>query len=185
VNSSRLVDGDLILMDSAPDVGHYTSDIGRMWPVNGKYDELQRTLYGFIVEYHKTVLDLLGPGEECEVILKEAAARMSKVLANTKFSEPSYEEAARQTLEFKGHLSHPVGLEVHDVDNYREAPMKPGLVLSLDPSMWVRDRKTYIRVEDTVAITENGIENYTAAAPLELDDVEATIREDSTLFVGQ
>lgn len=182
VNSSKLVDGDLVLMDSAPYLGSYTSDIGRMWPVNGKYDDLQRTLYGFIVEYHKTLLELVGPGAEYEAILTEAAARMSKVLAKTKFSEPSYEEAARQTLGFKHHLSHPVGMEVHDVDNYREAPMKPGLVLSLDPSLWVRDRKTYIRVEDTVAVTENGIENFTVDAPLELDDVEATMREDSEIF---
>ena len=47
--------GDLVLMDYAPDIGCYTSDIGRMWPVNGRYTPVQRELYGFVVAYHQVL----------------------------------------------------------------------------------------------------------------------------------
>jgi Xaa-Pro aminopeptidase len=74
-NDQPLADGDLVLADCAPDYRYYTSDIGRMWPVNGHYSDVQRELYGFIVEYHKTFLDLIRPNVAPEQILDEAAVR--------------------------------------------------------------------------------------------------------------
>ena len=67
-------------------------------------------------------------------------------------------------------------MEVHDHGNYRELPLEPGLVFSIDPMIWVPEERLYIRVEDTVVVTENGIENLTRLAPLELDDVEETMK---------
>ena len=61
-NNCPLQDGDLVLVDCAPDYCYYTSDIGRMWPVNGRYSPVQRELYGFMVEYHKVLLRLIRPG---------------------------------------------------------------------------------------------------------------------------
>ncbi|MFW6164246.1 MAG: M24 family metallopeptidase, partial [Planctomycetota bacterium] len=178
-NNRVMADGDLVLMDVAPDLGYYTSDIGRMWPVNGTYSPRQRQLYGFMVAYHKALLALLGPGKTAEGILETAAAEMAKVVDATAWSKPVYEQAARNALEFKGHLSHPVGMAVHDDGRYRDAPLRPGVVLSVDPQLRVPEEKLYIRCEDTVAITDDGIENLTAAAPLDLDAVEATMAEDS------
>ncbi len=180
-NDQPLGDGDLVLVDCAPDYRYYTSDIGRMWPVNGRYSDLQRELYGFIVTYHKTFLDLIRPGVPSGQILEEAAERMRDVIEHTKFSKPIYEQSARRALEFKGHLSHPVGMTVHDVGNYKGKPLQPGVVLTLDPMMWVPEEKRYIRVEDTLLITEGGYENFTRDAPLELDDVEATMKQDGML----
>jgi Xaa-Pro aminopeptidase len=180
-NDQPLEDGDLVLVDCAPDYRYYTSDIGRMWPVNGRYSALQRELYGFIVAYHKTFLDLIRPGVMPEQILDEAAVQMREVIESTKFSKPIYEQAARKALAFKGHLSHPVGMSVHDVGNYRGRPLQPGVVLTLDPMMWVPAEKRYIRVEDTLLITENGYENFTCDAPLELDDVEETMTQEGML----
>ena len=57
-NNSRLSDGDLVIMDYAPDLHYYTSDIGRMWPVSGTFTEIQRELYGFIVEYHLSLIHI-------------------------------------------------------------------------------------------------------------------------------
>ena len=176
-NDCELLDGDLVLMDYAPDFGNYTSDIGRMWPVNGKYSDWQRELYGFIVEYHKAVLNHLRPNVTAKEIMDDAAADMKPVVDSTQWSKPSYEEAARKALEFQGHLSHPVGMAVHDVGRYREEPLIPGLVISIDPSIWVPDEQTYVRVEDTIVITEDGHENFTDLAPLELNEVETTIQE--------
>src|SRR6185436_10005938 len=103
-------DGDLVLMDYAPDFRYYTSDIGRMWPVNGRYDPVQRELTGFMVRYHRALLARIRPGRLASEILAEAAKEMAGVIAETRFSKPIYEQAARRALEYVGHLSHPVGM---------------------------------------------------------------------------
>lgn len=174
-NDAILADGDLVLMDYAPDYRYYTSDIGRMWPVNGRYDAVQRELYGFMIRYHRALLARIRPGRLAAEILADAAREMAAVIASTKFSKPVYEEAARRTLQYAGHLSHPVGMAVHDVGDYRDRPLEPGMVFAVDPQMWVPEEKLYVRVEDTVAVTPDGVEVLTAAAPLELDAVEAEV----------
>ncbi|HEY3320536.1 MAG TPA: Xaa-Pro peptidase family protein [Planctomycetota bacterium] len=180
-NACVLSDGDLVLMDYAPDVNNYTSDIGRMWPVNGKYSPPQRELYGLIVEYHKTMLSLIRPGPTPEQIHLEAAAKMRPVIENWTFSKPAWRKAGFALLDFKGHLSHGVGMAVHEAASYYGKPLEPGRVFAVDPQLWVPEEKIYVRCEDTVAVTENGCEVLTAAAPLELDDIERTIAEKGML----
>jgi len=180
-NNSVMQDGDLVLMDTAPDLGYYTSDIGRMWPVGGTYNQWQRELYGYIVAYHKALLARIRPGVTAQQILDEAAAEMAEVVEATPFTKRTYKAAASRTLEFTGHLSHPVGMAVHDVGPYRHKPLAPGIVFAVDPQMWIPEEELYIRVEDTVVVTDSGIETLTAAAPLDLDDVEAVMREPSHL----
>lgn len=172
-NNAVMKDGEIVLMDGAPDYNNYASDIGRIWPVNGKYAPWQRELYGFIIQYHKTLLSLLRPGVMSKDVLKAAAKKMERVLKKTKWSKKIYEQAARRMLVFPHHLSHPVGLSVHDACSYRDKPLEPGVVLSVDPMTWIPEEELYIRCEDTVVITKNGIENFTAGALLEMDDVEA------------
>ena len=177
-NSSILQDGDLILGDCAPDYRYYTSDIGRMWPVNGKYSDEQRQLYGFMVEFHKAYLEEIKPGLTDEQIRVTVAARMKKVAATTDWIRPSFEKAAQWALDFPYHMSHPVGLACHDDGHYRGKPLVPGVVLALDPQIRVDEERKYLRVEDTIVVTENGVENLTEDAPLELDDVEALMRHE-------
>lgn len=181
-NNCPLKAGDLVLMDVAPDYGYYTSDIGRMWPVSGTYAPWQRELYGFMVEYHKVLLSRIRPGVTAAQVMDEAAATMAAVVERTAFSKPIYAEAAKRTLAFRGHLSHPVGMAVHDVGDYRNFPLAPGMVFTIDPQMWVPEEKLYIRCEDTVAVTETGMENFTRQAPLELDAVEAFLRTEATVL---
>jgi Xaa-Pro aminopeptidase len=176
-NNAQLTDGDLVLVDCAPDYHYYTSDIGRMWPVNGRYSDVQRELYGFVVEYHKAFLELIRPGVTAEQITAEAAERMRAVVEATRWSKPIYAQGARDALKWAYHMTHPVGMAVHDVGHYRGKPLQPGVVLTLDPTLRVPEEQLYIRSEDTLLITEDGFENFTAAAPLELDDVEATIAQ--------
>ena len=176
-NNCPLVDGELVLMDYAPDCNNYTSDIGRMWPVSGKYAPAQRELYGFIVEYHKVLLRLIRPGVTADQVMDEAAAEIEALVESTAWSKPAYRQAARQTRNFRGHLSHGVGMAVHDVGDYTAEPLAEGVVFALDPQMWVPEEQLYIRVEDTVVVTAAGVENLTAAAPLELDDVEQHMQQ--------
>jgi Xaa-Pro aminopeptidase len=180
-NDAALEDGDLVLVDCGPDYHYYASDITRMWPVNGVYDDIQRQLYGFMVAYHKAFLRQLRPGVTAEQVSAEVAGEMAQAVAKTRFIKPIYEEAAHRALAFPYHLSHPVGMAVHDVGHYRGQILRPGIVLTVDPQMIIPEERRYIRVEDTVVITETGIENFTVAAPLELEEVEAIIREAASI----
>ena len=116
-----------------------------------------------------------------EDVLAGAAAVMRKVLAETAFSKPEYERAAREAIEFPFHLSHPVGMSVHDVGEYRGRPLVPGHVFSVDPMLWVPDEHLYIRCEDTVVVTEDGIENLTGHVPLDPREIAAVMREPGLL----
>jgi Xaa-Pro aminopeptidase len=177
-NTSTLKDGDLVLMDYAPDLRYYTSDIGRVWPVNGKYAPWQRELLQFILEYRNAVMSRIRPGVTTRQIMDEAAKAMEPVFARTKFSKPTFEKAARTLVETGGGVfSHTVGMAVHDVGRYAGAPLQPGQVFSVDPQLWVREENLYLRYEDTVVVTPTGVENFTDFLPSELDDIERLVQE--------
>lgn len=176
-SSRRLEDGDLVLMDYAPDYRYYVSDIGRVWPVSGKYLPWQRELLQFVLEYHKAVMTRIRPGVTPQQILSDAKEAMAPILARTKFSKPIYEQAAKRLVETSGGaLSHTVGMAVHDVGSYREG-LKPGQVFSIDPQLRVPEENLYLRYEDTIVVTETGYENFTHFLPMELDEMEALVRE--------
>ena len=177
-NSDPVKDGDLILMDLAPDYRYYTSDVTRMWPANGQYTRDQRDLYGFVVEYHKAFMRHIRPGVTPSQILDETAADMREVLDNISFSKEIYRKACEDALEFRGHFQHPVGMSVHDVGRHRGKPLEVGMVFSIDPMIWVHEEKQYIRMEDVVVVTEDGVENLSANLPIEMDDLEALWREE-------
>jgi Xaa-Pro aminopeptidase len=177
-NTSTLKDGDLVLMDYAPDYRYYVSDIGRVFPVNGKYNAWQRELLQFVLEYHKAVMTRIRPGVTPMQIRQEAAKAMEAVFARTKFSKPIYEKAARTLVETGGGVfSHTVGMAVHDVGSYANGPLKPGQVFSVDPQLWVREENLYLRFEDTIVVTDTGYENFTDFLPMELDDMERLVAE--------
>lgn len=176
-NNDVLESGELILMDVAPDYRYYTSDVARMWPVSGKYSSDQRTLYGFIVKYRNVLLKYIRPGITADEVMDLSAKEMQPIWEQTKFSKKIYKEAARQVLEFRGHMSHPVGMAVHDIGLYKNQTLKPGMVFSIDPMMWIHEERLYIRMEDVVVVTEDGVENLSDNIPAELDELEALIKE--------
>jgi Xaa-Pro aminopeptidase len=180
-NNCRLQSGDLVLMDYAPDFQYYTSDIGRMWPVSGRFKPWQRELYDFIVEYHKQLLARVRPGATAAGILQESAEAMRGYLSRNSFSKKSYEEAASRCVASHYHMSHPVGMAVHDVGEYRSRPLEPGLVISVDPTIIVPEECVTIRVEDTVVVTDDGMENFTGFVPIDAEAVEAAMRGDGLL----
>jgi len=180
-NSATLKGGDLVLMDYAPDYRYYVSDIGRMWPVGGKYAPWQRELLQLVLDYRNAILSRIRPGVTSEEIQEEAAKAMEAVFAKTKFSKPIYEAAARRLVETGGGVfSHTVGMVVHDVGDYR-GPLKPGQVFSVDPQLRVPEENLYFRYEDTVVVTESGVENFTDFLPSELDDLERLVGEEGVV----
>ena len=84
-----------MLVDCAPDHHYYTSDITRMWPVNGTYSDTQRALYGFMITCHKALLAGIRPGRTDDAIHRKAAHTMAAYLDRTPFANPVHERAAR------------------------------------------------------------------------------------------
>src|SRR5262245_5796043 len=176
-NTQTLSAGDLVLMDYAPDYRYYVSDIGRVWPVDGTYAPWQRELLQFVLEYRNAILSRISTGVTTQAIMEEASKAMEPVFARTKFSKDIYDRAARRLVEQGGGVfSHTVGMAVHDVGTYR-GPLKPGQVFSIDPQLRVPEENLYLRYEDTVVVTETGVENFTSFLPTELPEIEKLVRE--------
>jgi Xaa-Pro aminopeptidase len=175
-NTARLKDGDLVLMDFAPEYRYYTSDIARVWPVNGKYNAPQRELLQFVLDYRNAVMTRIRPGVTPRAIRDEAKAAMADVFGRTKFSKSVYERAAHRLVDTGGGVfSHPVGMAVHDDGTYTRGVLKPGQVFSIDPQLRVTEEHIYLRYEDVIVVTEKGYENFTGFLPSELDDIEKLV----------
>ncbi len=180
-NLDRLKAGDMVLMDYAPDLRYYTSDVTRMWPVSGTYTDAQRTLANFILEYRAAFFRHIGPGVTPEDVLVLARRDMEPVLARTQFATPSHRKAAEEMLTFRGHLQHPVGMTVHDPGTIWGQPFREGMVFTVDPMMWIPDEKLYVRMEDTIVVTKDGMENFTATLASTPEEIEAVMRQEGLL----
>jgi Xaa-Pro aminopeptidase len=182
-------DGDFLLMDYAPDVGYYMSDVTRMFPVNGKFSAWQRELYGFYLDCYKAILKNIKPGLTPQQIKQAALPEMNRALEKWKFSKPVYETAARSFVEnyaasarqARTSLGHWIGMATHDVGGYDGGPLRAGMVFSIEPALRVPEEKIYIRLEDVIVITETGADILTTFVPMEIDDIERLMREEGML----
>lgn len=172
-----LQDGDFVLMDYAPDYRYYTSDVTRIWPVNGKFNKAQTALYNYILEYRNALFRHLKPGVTSDKVLDNAAADMERYLDGKTFEKPSHLKAVKEGLKFRGHFQHPVGMAVHDVGQLRNIPLKPGMVFTIDPMIWIPEESLYIRIEDIVVITETAARNLSAFVPSSISEIEKVIKE--------
>lgn len=177
-NGDPLLDGDMLLVDCAPDYHYYTSDITRMWPVNGMFTPAQRAIYGYVTEYHKTLLAAIRPGRTCDEIEEEAVARMQARLPEFDFASDAHAGGPQWMFNFRKHLAHSVGMSVHDGLSHKTGPLKSGMVFAVDPQMKIEEDRLYLRVEDTIAVTDDGIEVLTGDIPHELDEIEALVTGD-------
>lgn len=172
-----LNDGDLVLMDYAPDYHNYTSDVTRIWPVNGTFNKEQTALYEFIVAYRDALFRYVKPGVTSNDVLDKAAADMEKYLVGKTFSNPAHLKAVQNGVKFRGHFQHPVGMAVHDVGRVHRVPLEPGMVFTIDPMIWIPEEQLYIRIEDVAVVTETGVENLSAFVPSSITNIENTIKE--------
>lgn len=180
-------DGDFLLVDVGPDYAYYSTDVTRMLPVNGRFNDWQRELYGFYLATYRALLESIRPGEVAD-IAREAAAKMERIVDGWEFSKPQYEEAARS---FVGafvsraergatSLGHWVGMAVHDVGEH-DGTLRPGMVFTIEPQFRVPGENIYIRLEDVILITPDGAEVLSRDLPMDIDDIEAMMHEDGLL----
>ena len=184
----KMLDGDFLLMDYAPDVGYYMSDVTRMWPVNGKFNAWQRELYGFYLECYQAILKHIRPGVTAGVIKQDALKEMDQALARARFSKPAYERAAREFVENyrrsasnpRTSLGHWVGMATHDVGQ-DSGPLRAGMVFTIEPALRVPEEKIYIRLEDVIVITDTGADILTRWLPMDIPGIEKIMSEEGML----
>ncbi|HJQ23944.1 MAG TPA: Xaa-Pro peptidase family protein [Blastocatellia bacterium] len=184
----RMQDGDFLLMDFAPDVGYYQSDLTRMMPVNGKFSAWQRELYGFYLGCYQAILKAIRPGVTPQAIKLEAVKEMQQLLAATKFSKPIYKKAAQQfvsayeasTKNPRTSLGHWVGMATHDDGEYGE-PLRAGMVFTIEPALTVPEEKIYIRLEDLIVITDTKAEVLSSFVPMDIEGIERLMKEEGML----
>ena len=180
--------GDLVLMDYAPDVRYYMSDITRVWPVDGTLTADQRDLYTFYLSAYRAILDHIGPGLTASEVIARAASDMDAILERSTFSKPEYRRAAENFVEgyrsradrTYASLGHWVGMATHDVGRH-EGPLRPGMVFTIEPALRVPEEEIYIRLEDLIIITEDGKEVVSDFVPMEIEEIEHTMREEGML----
>jgi Xaa-Pro aminopeptidase len=188
VGKRRMEDGDFLLMDFAPDVGYYQSDLTRMMPVNGKFNQWQRELYGFYLGSYQAILKAIRPGLTAQAIKLEAVKEMQQLLAATKFSKPIYEKAAQQFVSSyaasaknpRAGLGHWVGMATHDV-GLDSGPLRAGMVFTIEPALTVPEEKIYVRLEDMILITDTKAEILSDFVPMDIDGIERLMKEDGML----
>lgn len=184
----KMEDGDFLLMDYAPDVGYYMSDVTRMWPVNGTFSPWQRELYGFYLACYEAILKAIRPGVDAATIMKEAAGEMDRALASAKFSKDVYRKAAETFVkEYRAgaegpdaSLGHWVGMATHDVGPHT-GPLKPGMVFTIEPALRVPEEKIYVRLEDLIVITGKGRDVLSDFVPRDVASIEKIMREEGLL----
>lgn len=184
----KMEDGDFLLMDYAPDVGYYMSDVTRMWPVNGTFSQWQRELYGFYLACYEAILKAIRPGVDAATIMKEATGKMDAALASSKFSKDIYRKAAegfvKDYRDSAGRpdaaLGHWVGMATHDDGPY-SGSLKAGMVFTIEPVLRVPEEKIYVRLEDLIVITEKGRDVLSDFVPRDIPSIEKIMKEEGLL----
>jgi Xaa-Pro aminopeptidase len=187
-NRSPLRDGDLVLIDAGCELEGYASDITRTFPVNGRFSPPQRELYELVLEAQAAAIGKAKPGNLWNDPHDEAVRVLTKGLIHIgilkgKLAKLIKDEAHKPY--YMHRTGHWLGMDVHDVGSYKRdgawRPFEPGMVLTVEPGLYLSEsdaipspyRKTGIRIEDDVLITETGNEILSAAAPKDPDAIES------------
>jgi Xaa-Pro aminopeptidase len=169
--------GDLLLLDVAAGLGNYMSDLTRTIPVSGKFSRRQKQVYNAVLRIFRAQVAALKPGKttkdlrlECEELIAKECVDLGLIkMAELKNQKP---DAPAVRKFFMHGVSHPVGLDVHDV-TYAHFKIEPGWVLTVEPAIYIAAEGFGIRLENTVAVTENGPLDLMAHIPIEADEIEA------------
>lgn len=180
-NTARLKDGDLVQFDYAPDFKYYTSDVTRVFPANGRFSPRQRELYSIYLRLYQALMTSIRVHASPGAIVKDALVKMDAAMASFPFTDPKIREAAQRFVAgYRSRptvatLGHSVGMEVHDVGG-PSATLEPGMIFTIEPQMTIPDEHIGVRLEDMILITDSGCENMSASVPIELADIEKTMK---------
>ena len=177
VNNDRVcADGDLLLMDFGAEYGLYAADLSRTIPVSGKFNPRQREVYEAVLRLLKYGMSTCIPGKNIDIWHKGVTVMMEKELLGLGLI--TQEDIANQTdaspAYFKYYMhgtGHFLGLDVHDVGS-RQDVFKEGMVITVEPGIYIREEGIGIRLENDVMIAEKPV-NLMASIPIEPDEIES------------
>jgi len=165
----RIEDGDIVLMDVAGQYSGYASDITRTIPANGKYTARQREIYEIVLGAQNAALAALKPGMTLGG--KDAATSLQKIAMDYIDSHGRDKEGHSLGQYYIHGLSHHVGLDVHDASGPAR-PLEPGMVITVEPGIYIPEENLGVRIEDDVLITATGYKLLTARLPRSPDEIE-------------
>ncbi len=190
-NSAVLGDGDLLLVDAGAEYQCYASDVTRTWPVNGRYSREQRALYEVVLAAQVAAIDAARPGRPWSAVHDAAVAVVAAGLCELGLvrgdAHAAIESGAYRRF-FPHKTGHWLGLDVHDVGDYRidgePRVLEPGMVLTVEPGIYVppdakgvaaKWRGLGIRIEDDVVVRRGAPEILSADVPREPEAIEAAM----------
>jgi Xaa-Pro aminopeptidase len=182
-NNCQCQDGELLLMDIGAEYGHYSADLTRTVPVNGRFTKQQRQYYQIVLDTLNYATSLLRPGKTLEAYHQEVKSFLQEKLLEIgllSLKEIKEEKQPFQALSryFMHGVSHSLGLDTHDVTT-PSITFAPNMVFTCEPGLYIREEGIGIRLENDILITETGNENLLASAPIEMEEIEAMMNGSS------
>ena len=180
-NNQECKDGDLILMDFGADYGGYNADLTRTIPVNGKFTKRQKQVYNACLHLHLYAKSLLKPGitiNEYHILLgREADFIFQKIglLTKAEVKNSTPEQPAYWKYLYHG-ISHHLGIDVHDLGP-RAEPLRAGMLLTVEPGIYIQEEKMGIRIENNVWLTKNGNKDLMKDIPITVEEIEAFMKK--------
>ncbi|MDP2761481.1 MAG: Xaa-Pro aminopeptidase [Sideroxyarcus sp.] len=190
-NHARLNDGELLLIDAGCEVEGYAADITRTFPVNGKFGAAQQDVYEIVLVAQAAAIAAARPGNTWDAPHDAALRVLAQGFIDLKLCQGSVDavlESASYKRFYMHRTGHWLGMDVHDAGDYKVGDhwrkLQPGMVFTVEPGCYIRPADDVpqalwnigIRIEDDVAITAQGNEVLTAAAPKTVAEIEELMR---------
>lgn len=157
--------GDLVVMDIGAEYGQYSADVTRTVPVDGRFTERQKAIYELVLGAQQAAIDATRPGVTIGELTRIARAYIERNSGDLCGESPC-------NRYFIHGLSHWLGMRVHDVGDYA-TPLAPGMVLTIEPGIYIEGEQLGIRIEDDILVTQTGAEVLSAGAPRTVEEIEA------------
>jgi Xaa-Pro aminopeptidase len=175
-NESKLESGDLLLFDFGAEYANYAADMSRTIPVSGKFTERQKDCYNVVLRVLKKATELYVPGNTIDKINKATWKMMEEEMIGLGlFTAQDVKNQHPETPLYQKYLmhgvAHHIGLDVHD-PGLKHQPLKPGMIITCEPGIYIRDEKIGIRLENDILVTSSEPINLMAHIPIEADDIE-------------
>jgi len=170
-NSRRMDSGEVVVMDVAAECDNYASDITRTIPVNGKFSPREREIYDIVLGAHNAAIAAIRPGMTLGRRTPNSLYKVAFDYINTHGKDLHGEPLGKY---FTHGLSHHVGLDVHDLSD-TQAPLEAGMVITIEPGIYIPEENIGVRIEDVVLVTETGSKVLSAALPVNPDEIERAL----------
>ena len=168
-NNTVVEDGQMVLIDLGSAEAHYCADISRTFPVNGKFTERQKEIYNTVLEAQRMVIAAAKPG----LTLRDLN-QMVIDYYETRLDDLGLRKDGKTVRDYYYHsVSHQLGLDCHDACTERERLLKPGMVITVEPGMYIEDEGIGVRIENDVLITEDGCIDLSVDILRTVEDIEA------------